>query len=360
MTDQAIVSNIVRETQDSVVVSLCVTEEQQNNYLYKQGQNLTLIRDIDGVEVRRSYSICSSVEDAELRVGVKRVEGGRFSTWANSDLAVGDVIDVLPPTGNFFVELDASNQRHYIGIVAGSGITPVLSIMKTTLETEPRSHFTLIYGNKSTDTIMFLEEIEALKNRYTERLSVFNVLSQELQDSELLSGRIDGDKIGRFLGSLIPADEIDEVFLCGPLEMVTSTQRTLVDAGIDSKHVHTELFGTPKDLHAIASAQKKPTLSDAELAHLSELTVIVNGKGTRLRLARGGESVLETALKVRGDLPYACKGGVCATCKAKVVEGEVEMDVNYSLSEEEVKQGFVLTCQSHPISDKVTIDYDQK
>ena len=359
MFDQATIKSVIRETDNSVIVSLSIAPEKQAEYAYKQGQNLTFIRDFDGEEIRRSYSICSSVNDGELRVGIKRVEGGRFSTWANTDLAAGDTVKVLPPAGHFYVDLDPELQRNYVGVAAGSGITPILSILKTTLETEPNSAFTLIYGNQSTDTIMFLEEIEDIKNRYRERFQVFNVLSREVQNAELLNGRIDGKKIERFLETLISSEDLDHVFLCGPFEMVMSAKEAFIEAGVESANVHTELFGTPEDLRAIA-AQAKPKLSDEESAHLSKLVVMIDGKGTKLNLARGGESILDAALKIRKDLPFACKGGVCATCKAKVVKGEVEMDINYSLSDEEVAQGFVLTCQSHPVSDEVTIDFDQK
>lgn len=360
MFDKAIVKRIKRETQDSVIVSLSLQGDNANKYKYQQGQNLTFIRKFDSEELRRSYSICSSVNDAELRVGIKKIAGGRFSTWANTELKEGDEINLLPPAGHFNVELEPNSARNYVGVAAGSGITPILSILKTTLETEPNSDFTLIYGNKSTDTIMFLEEIEGLKNKYQERFRVFNVLSQEIQNAELLNGRINADKIQQFLKTLISAKEIDHVFLCGPFEMVTSAQDVFVSAGIKKTNVHTELFGTPDDLKAISAQHRAPKLSKEEASHLSQLTVVIDGKGTKLTLARGGSSILDAALEVRKDLPFACKGGVCATCKAKIVEGEVTMDLNYSLSDEEVAQGFVLTCQAHPISDKVIIDFDQK
>ena len=359
MFDKAIVKNIKRETEDSVVVSLSLADDTAHKYKYKQGQNLTFIREFDKEELRRSYSICSSVNDAELRVGIKQIVGGRFSTWANTELQVGDELSLLPPAGHFYTDLDAATKRGYVGIAAGSGITPILSILKTTLETELESSFTLIYGNKSTDTIMFLEEIEDLKNRYRERFQVFNVLSQEVQNAELLNGRIDGEKIQQFLENLVPAQQVDHVFLCGPFDMVMSAQDAFLKAGISKSNIHTELFGTPEDLAAIAS-QQAPKLSEEEAQHVSQLTVMIDGKGTKLRLARGGDSILDAALKIRKDLPFACKGGVCATCKAKVIEGDVSMDLNYSLSDEEVAQGFVLTCQSHPVSDTVVIDYDQK
>ena len=357
---QATVKNIIRETQDSVVVSLNIPEENAKQFNYKQGQNLTFIREFEGEELRRSYSICSSVADNELRVGIKKVEGGRFSTWANQELCVGETIDLLPPTGHFYVELNADNAKNYVGVAAGSGITPILSILKTTLETEPQSSFTLVYGNKSTDTIMFLEEIESLKNKYRERLSIFNVLSQEMQNSDLLNGRISGEKISLFLETLIQADQVSDVFLCGPFEMVTAAQQAFVSAGIAKEHVHTELFGTPEDLQAIANSKVQKSLTEEQRSHLSKLVVVIDGKGTKLELARGGESILDAALKIRKDLPFACKGGVCATCKAKVINGKTEMDLNYSLSEEELDQGFILTCQAHPITDEVTVDFDEK
>ncbi len=359
MSDKAIVKNIKRETQDSVVVSLCLPDEKAQKYYYKQGQNLTFIREFDDEELRRSYSICSSVNDAELRVGIKQVVGGRFSTWANTQMKVGDELMLLPPAGHFYTDLDAKQKCAYVGIAAGSGITPILSILKTTLETEPQSSFTLIYGNKRIDSIMFLEEIEDLKNRYQERFRVFNVLSQEVQNADLLNGRIDGAKIERFLENLMSAKEIDEVFLCGPFQMVMSAQEAFINAGIDKANIHMELFGTPEDLAAISDKQAPP-LSDEEAQNVSQLTVKIDGKGTKLKLARGGDSILDAALKVRKDLPFACKGGMCATCKAKVLEGKVSMDLNYSLSEDEIEQGFVLTCQSHPVSNTVVIDYDQK
>lgn len=359
MFDKATVTNVKRETEDSVVVSLNLPKDKEQEYQYKQGQNLTFIREFDNEELRRSYSICSSINDAELRVGIKQIEGGRFSTWANTELKVGDQLTLLPPAGHFYTDLDPAQTQNYVGIAAGSGITPILSILKTTLETEPTSSFTLIYGNQSTDTIMFLEEIEDLKNRYPERFQVFNVLSREVQNAQLLNGRIDGEKITAFLNNLVPANDVDHVFLCGPFDMVMSAQEAFINAGVAKENVHTELFGTPDDLAAIA-AKGAPQLSEEEAKHMSELTVMIDGKGTKLKLARGGDSILDAALKVRKDLPFACKGGVCATCKAKVIKGEVSMDLNYSLSDKEVEQGFVLTCQSHPVSDEVLIDFDQK
>jgi len=360
MSDQTVVTHIVRETQDSVIVSLTVPTNKQEEYRYKQGQNLTLIRDFNGEEVRRSYSICASVRDNELRVAIKQVEGGKFSTWANHELRVGETLGLLPPSGHFYVELNPLNKNHYVGIAAGSGITPILSILKTTLETEPNSSFTLLYGNKSTDSIMFLEEIEDLKNKFHQRFVVFNILSQEMQSSDLLSGRITAEKISVFLQSLIDVNNINEVFLCGPYQMITSAQESFIAAGLDNKHIHTELFGTPAQTSTTHKANPALLSTDEQGGQLSSIVVIIDGKSTKFKLARASEAVLDAALKIRKDLPYACKGGVCATCKAKVIEGEVAMDLNYSLSDDELKQGFVLSCQAHPVSDNVIISFDEK
>ena len=354
-----VIKNIIRQTDDSISIELDIPHEAQQSFLYRQGQNITLIKNFGDEEVRRSYSICSSVREQVIRLGIKQVEGGLFSTWANRDLKEGDALKALPPTGHFYTELNPTNEHHYVGIAAGSGITPILSILKTTLETEPKSSFTLLYGNKTTDSIMFLEEIENLKNRYTNRLELFHVLSRESQQTEFLNGRIGRDKVEFFLQSILSAEAISHVFLCGPYDMVTSAKQAFIDAGLSSKCVHTELFGTPEDLKAIG-AREKPALSDEELKSISQLQVIIDDKKTKISLARGGENILDAALKVRKDLPFACKGGVCATCKAKVISGDVEMDVNYSLSEEEVEAGFILTCQAHPVSDEVVVSFDEK
>ena len=357
MFDKTTVEAVTRETEDSVVVSLNVPSGKNEDYKYIQGQNLTLIKDIDGEEVRRSYSICSSVNDDDLRVGIKKVDGGKFSTWANTHLKPGETLGILPPAGHFYTELDPKNAANYIGVAAGSGITPILSILKTILQVEPESHFMLIYGNKRTDTIMFLEEIEGLKSTYKERFSVFNILSQEIQNADVLNGRIDNEKIEQLLASFSPNTHIDNVFLCGPFSMVKTAEQAFVKHGIDAANIHSELFGAPTDL---ATEAPKKQLSKEEAENESRVVIMLDGKGTQLKLARGGETILDAALKVRKELPFACKGGVCATCKAKVVSGEVEMDLNYSLTQEEIDQGFTLTCQAHPVSDDVQIDFDQK
>lgn len=353
------VKNIVKETDTSVSVVFDVPENAREAFQYKQGQNITLIKAFDGKEERRSYSICNSVKDNAIRVGIKKIEGGLFSSWANDELKVGDTLQALPPSGHFYTELSEINEKHYLGVAAGSGITPILSILKTTLETEPKSTVTLLYGNQSTDTVMFLEEIENLKNIHMGRLDVFHILSRESQQAELLSGRIDSQKISLLLDSILPPNKIDEVFLCGPYEMVVNSKDVLMAAGVNSASIHTELFGAPEDLQQV-NGSEKPELSEEERKSISQLDVIIDAKTTQIELNRGGETILDAALKVRKDLPFACKGGVCATCKAKVVSGEVEMDINYSLSDEEVEAGFILTCQSHPVSEQVVVSFDEK
>lgn len=356
---EATVTSVNQETPDSVCVTLKVPEQSKPKFTYTQGQNLTLIKEIGGNEVRRSYSICSSVADETLRIGIKRVPDGVFSTWATTELVVGDRVSLLPPSGSFFVELDPGLARNHVGVAAGSGITPILSILKTTLETEPMSTFTLLYGNKSANTVMFLEELAALKNVYPERFQLFHILSREVQDSELLSGRITGEKILEFVDRVLPAAEIDEVFLCGPHEMVTSAHDAFAQAGVQTTSIHTELFFVQT---SAVEAQRLPQNGSASTIEekTSSVAIVLDGTRSELSLAQDGQSILDAALEAGRDLPFACKGGVCATCKATVIEGEVRMDLNYSLSDEEVLQGAILTCQAHPTSDRVLVDFDQK
>ncbi len=353
--DVATITNIVSETPDSVAVTLEVPDDQMHRYRYRQGQNIALIKEIDGEEVRRSYSICSSVADDRLRVGIKRVENGKFSTWATTQLKVGDEVGILPPSGSFYVELQPEHAREHLGIAAGSGITPILSILKTTLETEPKSTFTLIYGNRTTESVMFLEELADLKDTYVERFRVFHVLSREIQNAELLTGRITGETLDGFFESLLDPASIDEVFLCGPYEMVSDLQAKLTNAGVEPASVHTELFGVPTELASVNA----PSPDGANVAG-STVQVILDGTATEITIEPGDESILDAALKIRKDLPFACKGGVCASCKAKVTQGSVEMRINYALSDDEVADGFVLTCQSHATSSDAVVDYDQR
>ncbi len=339
-------------TDDSVAITFAVPPELREDYAFTQGQHLTIRTELAGDDVRRNYSICSPVSSGVLRVAVKRLPGGAFSEHALDVLEPGDVLDVMTPSGRFFTELDPANAKHYVCVAAGSGITPVLSIVATTLETEPHSTVTLIYANRTHRTVMFLEEVEDLKDRYRERLQLIHVLSREPQEVELFSGRLDTDRMQRIIDSLLPVDTVDEWFLCGPFDMVSSLRKLLVAEGVSKRSVHAEVFHVES---APPVRRTAPVTADAEGA---EVTITLDGRKSRFRLATDGPAVLDAALAVRSDAPFACKGGVCGTCRAKVLEGSVEMDTNWALEPDEVEKGYVLTCQSHPTSDTVVLDYD--
>ena len=356
------VADLRRETDDSVSVSFIVPENERDVFDFVPGQHLTLRAKIDGNDVRRCYSICSGVNDGEMRIAVKLVEGGVFSSFANNDLKCGDTLQVLPPDGRFVALLDDRRAHTYVAFAGGSGITPILAIMKSVLEVEPLSRFTLVYGNRDSVSIMFREALEDLKNRFTDRFSLLHVFSRELQDVELMNGRIDAEKCGVILGSLVNIDEVDGIFLCGPVGMRTEVSRTLLDYGFDEEKVHIEIFTAPRD--GVAAQERRVCLAKINErrgeATGSEVTVILDGIRTRLRLERCGESVLDAVHRLRPDVPYACKGGMCCTCRAHVVEGEVEMDNNYTLTPAELDQGFILTCQAHPVTDRLVLDYDAR
>lgn len=354
------VAAVHKETPECISVVFQVPEALQELYNFKQGQNITLKIILNGEEVRRSYSICSSPFDKELRVAIKAVETGRFSSWANNQLKKGDLVEVLPPTGRFFTELHPAHKKHYLAFAAGSGITPILSIIKTTLATEPQSRFTLIYGNRNRASIIFKEQLEALKNRYMERFTLHHILSREKTDAPLNHGRIDPEKC-RQLEKLIHFAQMDEIFLCGPETMIFSVKNWLEEKGLEKKKIHFELFTTP----ATGGQQPafKPQAADLipqTAGKKSRVTVKLDGIAFDFDLGFDGQPILDAALQQGADLPFACKGGVCATCRAKLVEGEVEMDINYALEPEEMEQGFILTCQSHPRTDKVVVDFDAR
>ncbi|HWT38158.1 MAG TPA: 2Fe-2S iron-sulfur cluster-binding protein, partial [Paraburkholderia sp.] len=269
-------------------------------------------------------------------------------------LQPGHTIDVMTPDGRFFTHLNADHGKQYVAFSGGSGITPVLAIVKTTLEIEPRSSFTLIYGNRSVDQIMFAEELEDLKNRFMNRFVLYHVLSDDIQDVELFNGVLDQAKCASFLDTLMPADAIDEAFICGPAPMMDAAEAALKAAGVPQAKVHVERFGTPLPQAGV------PVAEIADDTPTADLEIVLDGKKRRLRLPYQGLSVLDVGLRAGLALPYACKGGVCCTCRAKVLEGEVKMEKNYTLEEHEIKDGFVLTCQCHPISDKVVVSYDER
>ena len=348
------VKEVRQETADCVSIAFDIPAELQEAFQYTQGQSLTIRTQISGQEVRRTYSICSSPLDNEWRVAVKKVEGGLFSSFANLELKAGHTLEVMQPVGRFYSALDPANRKNYIAFAAGSGITPVLSIIKTTLTKEPLSQFTLVYGNRNRSSIIFFEELEALKNQFMQRFNLVHVLSREKTDSAIHSGRIDTTKLNE-LKSLIPLKEMDEFFLCGPEEMIFTVKDYLETTGIDKKKIHFELFTSPGQQTATAGRTGKATASGPE----SRVTVKLDGRSFDFGLSLNSEtSILDAALQQGADLPYACKGGMCCTCKAKLLEGEVKMDVHWGLEEEEVANGFILTCQSHPVSEKVVVDFD--
>ncbi|WUW42694.1 2Fe-2S iron-sulfur cluster-binding protein [Micromonospora rifamycinica] len=304
-------------------------------------------------DVRRSYSICSTPDDlarhGRLRIGVREIPGGAFSGYACGALRHGDTVDVLPPLGHFTTAFAPQRVRHYGAVAAGSGITPVLALVATALAVEPASTFTLVYGNRTANTVMFAEELADLKDRYPTRLHLVHVLSREPGESPLLSGRIDADRLGRLLDTIVPGDAISEWFLCGPYQLVLDAKAVLTGRGLPESAVHTELFHV--------EAPPEPVRRADAAAGGAEVTIVLDGRSSRFTMGRD-ERVLDAALKVRGELPYACKGGVCSTCRAKVVSGAVTMARNYALEPDEVAAGYVLTCQSSPTTDTLTVDYD--
>jgi ring-1,2-phenylacetyl-CoA epoxidase subunit PaaE len=348
------VARVERDTRDATVITFAVPDALRETFRHAQGQHVTLRADIDGDDVRRSYSICSPAPDGPLRIAVKRNPGGRFSNWANDRLKPGDTIDVMPPLGHFNVPLDPAHAGHYVAFAAGSGITPVLSIIATTLATEPRSEFTLFYGNRASGSVMFREELAALKDTCLERFNLVHVLSREAQDIELLHGRIDEAKAAALLTHWVDVDRVDAVFVCGPDGMMQAVAAALRARGVPEDKIRIERFATsiPKHEHR---PQRPPEPGHTEC----EVTVVLDGATRTFTLEKGRESILEAGLKAGVELPYSCKGGVCSTCRAKLVSGEADMDVNFALEDYEVARGFVLTCQSYPVTDKVTVDYDQ-
>jgi ring-1,2-phenylacetyl-CoA epoxidase subunit PaaE len=344
------------ETRDAVSLCFDLPQDLADTFRYTQGQHLVVRTWLDGEEVRRSYSICTSVRDNELRIAVKKIPGGRFSTFANDTLKAGDTLEVMPPQGHFSVELDPEREGNYLAVAAGSGITPILSILKTTLETEPKSRFTLFYGNRSTASTLFRDQLEDLKNRYMERFNLVYIFSREQQDIDLYNGRIDHAKCDALFDRWVDVDSLTAAFICGPQEMTENVRDSLYRHGAPKERVHFELFtpagGAPRP-------RKDRENNTVDPAAISEVTVISDGRSMTFGLTRNTKSILDAGNDEGADLPYSCKAGVCSTCKARVVEGEVEMDANFALEDYEVEAGYVLSCQCYPVSDKVTLDFDQ-
>ncbi len=350
------INNIVTETADCVSVIFDVPAELKESFQFKQGQSLTMRTTIDGKEVRRTYSICASPAENELKVAIKKVAGGLFSFFANEKLKAGDTLEVMEPVGKFYTELNASNKKNYLAFAAGSGITPIISIIKTTLETESQSRFTLVYGNKNRMSIIFFEELEGLKNKYIDRFNLVNILSRERTDSTLNSGKINSAKLDE-LNKLIDYSLVDQTFICGPEEMLFCIKNYLEASGCDKKKIHFELFTTAGQ----KNKQKIVDTIDAETGAKSSISLKADGRFYDFTIPFNSElSILDAAMQEGADLPYACKGGMCCTCKAKLIEGEVIMDVHWGLEEEEVENGYILTCQSHPKTEKVVVDFDAK
>lgn len=350
------VAAVEPQTREAVAVTLKVPPELEALFRYAQGQHLTLRTHLDGEEVRRSYSICSAVQDNRLRIAIKRVPGGLFSNWANDHLRSGMSLDVMPPAGHFGLETWDESARHYVAFAAGSGITPILSIIKTTLQSEPRARFTLIYGNRASSSVLFKEELEDLKDRYLDRLRLVFVLSREAQEIELFNGRIDGDKVDALLRAWIAPGDINAAYVCGPLDMMEQTRDALARNGVDPSAIRLELFAT-----SAAEAQARQRVSAHEApAGECEVSVVLDGRIRHFSVSRGGDNLLEAALAHNIELPFSCKGGVCSSCRCKLTEGEVDMNAVYALEDYEIERGFVLACQSYALSDRVTLDFDQE
>ena len=353
------VTSVQQETPECIVVGFRFPAAEQADFAFVHGQYLTLKLTVNGEELRRSYSICSSpLDKEEVRIAVKKVAGGRASTQLVDKLKPGMRIEVMTPMGSFTTALDPAKERHFVAFAAGSGITPILSILKTVLRTEPKSRFTLFYGNTDQDRIIFRSRLDELKSQHGDRLSVHHILSKGVDEDMLFNGRITQEKAVQLLKRFV-SDPLDkEFFICGPEQMMVNVSEALEKQGVDKKRIHIELFTTP-----VTTDAKKTTdhaHGDAGgFSGIAEVTVIMDGREHKMNIPANGDAVLDAALEAGLDVPYACKGAVCCTCKARVIEGKVEMDMNYALTDDEVADGYVLTCQSHPRSAKVTIDYDQ-
>jgi ring-1,2-phenylacetyl-CoA epoxidase subunit PaaE len=346
------------DTEEAVIVAFEVPAELQPTFGFTQGQYLTLRKEIDGEDLRRSYSICAGVDDGELRVGVRKVRGGVFSKWINDHLKPGDTIDVMAPQGRFFVPIEPQAQRHHLGIAGGSGITPILSIMKTVLAREPRSRFTLIYGNRSLKSTMFKEELEDLKDRYLTRVVLHHVFSDEHTDAPINMGLMDRAKIGEFLRTLVPAAGVDHAFVCGPFQMNDEAQAALLDAGVPEERIHIERFGVPQQASAaVGAVVHEPKPGDAER---SRVVIVRDGLRREIDFSREQPSILDAASAAGLEVPFSCTSGVCGTCRAKVLEGDVRMERNFALDKQEVAAGFVLTCQAHPMTERVVLSFDER
>jgi ring-1,2-phenylacetyl-CoA epoxidase subunit PaaE len=343
------------ETRDAVVVTLEVPEGVREAFRFVQGQHLTLRTRLDGEEIRRSYSICSAPFEDDLRIAIKRVPDGLFSTWANENLKAGHTVECMEPSGHFNVPLDPAFPRHHVAFAAGSGITPVLSIIKATLAAEPLSSVTLVYGNRASSSVLFKDELADLKNQYLTRLNLVYILSREHQDIDLFNGRIDRTKCDELLKCWIDPATIDVAYICGPQIMMEEVSESLQGRHVDKARIKMELFSV-----GLPRGPRRPLAAAAPGSTECNVTVIQDGRRREFSIQKNKETVLDSALEQGIELPYSCKGGVCSTCRCKMTSGEVEMDVNFALEDYEVARGFILTCQSYPLTNELVLDYDQE
>ncbi|RLQ88787.1 1,2-phenylacetyl-CoA epoxidase subunit PaaE [Notoacmeibacter ruber] len=349
------VTDLQRDTRDSVIVSLQPREDDRDRFAFTQGQYLTFRRSFGDEELRRSYSICAGCDDPVLRVGIKRVDGGAFSTFANEELKVGDTLEAMPPQGRFHTPIEEDSTRHYVAFAAGSGITPVLSIIRTVLTREPKARFTLVYANRQVNSIMFREELEDLKNTYLGRFSLLHILKSEAGESELFGGRIDRAKLDRLFEVWIDPESIDTAFICGPEALMLVIAQALREHGLDDSRIKFELFASSQPGRAATRAKSR---RQKQSGGDTEASITLDGTTRSFTMSKQ-TSLLDAALAHDMDAPYSCKAGVCSTCRAKVLEGEVEMDTNHALEDYEVKAGYVLSCQCHPLTEKVVLTYDE-
>lgn len=347
------IASVAKETRDAVVVTFEVPDEEREAFHFAPGQHLTLKTMVNGEEVRRSYSICSAPFEQQLRVAIKRVQDGVFSSWANRELVAGRVIDVMEPAGNFRVPLHAGSARHHVAFAAGSGITPILSILKTALLEEPRSRATLVYGNRASCNVLFKEELEDLKDRYLDRFNLIFILSREHQDVDLFNGRIDRQKCDTLLQHWLDPADMDSVYLCGPVAMMQGVTESLQAHGISKDRIQHELFVTPGE----TSRPRRVAGAEEGCAECT-VSVLLNGRRSVFSMERRRRSLLDAAIEQGVDLPYSCKGGVCSTCRCRLTAGEVEMDVHFALEDYEIARGFILTCQSYPLTTEIALDFD--
>lgn len=347
------VKDVQKTTSDCTIVSLEVPENLHNTFQYFQGQHLTFKAEIEGEEIRRSYSLCSSPLDNDWKVAVKKIADGRFSSFINDHLQIGDVMEVMPPHGRFFREISKDSAKNYVAFAAGSGITPILSIAKTHLYQESNCNFTLFYVNQNVSSIILKEEVEALKNKFLNNFELYHFLTREERDAPLFNGRLDMEKLEQINEKLVDFRSIDDFFICGPTQMIFTIRDYLESLDIQKDKIHFELFNAP------LGEKSKPSSNKAEQQDMCQVTIINNGTKISFKMAQNEDNILDVALKNNADLPFACKGGVCCTCRAKVLEGDVDMEINYALEPEEVEEGYVLTCQSIPKSKKVIVDFDQ-